>query len=237
MHFHLHLSYFFIFIFISPNMHFHLHLSPNNASPQQPPLDGWDSELGPYKPVIREKDGEPWLYGRGGADDGYAIFAACTAVSAIKKQQVLHPRIFIVIEGSEESGSPDLPFYIEQLNQRLGKVDFVVCLDSGAGTYNELWVSCSQNFFYSLLFVVIIIVYQLVLFTMFTILILSINLQHLLCSPTCITCSVHHTYPVHQLVLLYSVAHKFSPWVDHSTTDSEFTQGGGALWQEWCSTR
>ena len=79
---------------------------------KQPPLDGlWEEGLGPYKPVIR--DGK--LYGRGGADDGYAIFSCVTAIKALKEQNVPHGRMVIIIEGCEESGSKDLPFYVDHL--------------------------------------------------------------------------------------------------------------------------
>ena len=45
---------------------------------KQPPLGEWRSGLGPYEPV-REGD---LLYGRGTADDGYAMFAAVTGLLA-----------------------------------------------------------------------------------------------------------------------------------------------------------
>ncbi|KAL0484996.1 Cys-Gly metallodipeptidase [Acrasis kona] len=111
---------------------------------KQPPFTGWDEGLGPYKPVIRKgEDGDSYLYGRGGADDGYAIFAAVTAVKALKDQNIPHGRIVILIEGSEESGSPDLPYYIEKLSDRIGTPSLVVCLDSGAGNYKQLWITTS----------------------------------------------------------------------------------------------
>eukprot|EP00898_Chlorokybus_atmophyticus_P004123 jgi/Chlat1/4711/Chrsp30S04755 len=106
---------------------------------KQPPLLPWAEGLGPWTPVI--KDGK--LYGRGGADDGYAMFAALTAIKALKEQGVGHPRIVILIEFCEESGSPDLPFYVDMLSERIGDVRFVVCLDSGAGNYEQLWVTTS----------------------------------------------------------------------------------------------
>ena len=106
---------------------------------KQPPMDGWNDGLGPWKPVI--KDGR--LYGRGGADDGYSAFASLTAIQALKQQGLPHARCVIIIEACEESGSIDLPHYIEALKERIGTPSLVVCLDSGCGNYEQLWVTCS----------------------------------------------------------------------------------------------
>jgi len=106
---------------------------------KQPEFSGWRADLGPWTPVYR--DGK--LYGRGGADDGYAIYAAIAAIGALQAQQVAHPRIVGVIETCEESGSYDLPPYIDALRSRLGDVALVVCLDSGAGNYDQLWLTNS----------------------------------------------------------------------------------------------
>jgi acetylornithine deacetylase/succinyl-diaminopimelate desuccinylase-like protein len=106
---------------------------------KQPPMDGWHAGLGPWKPVL--KDGK--LYGRGGADDGYSAFASLTAIQALKQQGIPHARCVIIIEACEESGSTDLPHYIEALKERIGTPSLVVCLDSGCGNYDQLWVTCS----------------------------------------------------------------------------------------------
>lgn len=107
---------------------------------KQPPMsEGWEADLGPYKPVMRDEK----LYGRGGADDGYACFAAVTAIKALKKQGVPHARIVMVIEASEESGSPDLEHYIRQLREEIGTPSLVVCLDSGCGNYEQFWITTS----------------------------------------------------------------------------------------------
>lgn len=107
---------------------------------KQPPLEsGWLEGLHPYKPVIR--DGK--LYGRGGADDGYAIFASITSIQALKKQNIPHDRYVILIEACEESGSFDLPFYIEHLKEKIAVPSLIVCLDSGCGNYEQLWMTSS----------------------------------------------------------------------------------------------
>jgi len=108
---------------------------------KQPPFDGWDTEkgLGPWTPKII--DGK--LYGRGGADDGYAIFASVTAVEALQRQGIEHPRLVVAIETSEESGSLDLPAYMEAYKDRIGAPDLVVCLDSGCGDYDRMWCTTS----------------------------------------------------------------------------------------------
>ncbi|HET9642440.1 MAG TPA: M20 family metallopeptidase [Burkholderiaceae bacterium] len=106
---------------------------------KQPEFSGWRSDLGPWTP--KYEDG--LLYGRGGADDGYAIYASVTAILALDRQGIPRPRCVGVIETCEESGSYDLPAYIEALQQRLGNVSLVVCLDSGAGDYEQLWLTTS----------------------------------------------------------------------------------------------
>lgn len=106
---------------------------------KQPEFSGWRSDLGPWTP--KYEDGK--LYGRGGADDGYAVYASIAAVQELKRQGVPHPRIVGLIETSEESGSRDLLPYIDALKARLGDVALVVCLDSGAGNYDQLWLTTS----------------------------------------------------------------------------------------------
>lgn len=106
---------------------------------KQPPMVGWDPDLGPWKPVFR--DGK--LYGRGGADDGYSLFAVVSAALALKAQGLPHPRMVAIIECCEESGSEDLPFYVDKLLPRIGTPGLVVCLDSGCGNYEQLWITTS----------------------------------------------------------------------------------------------
>ena len=95
---------------------------------KQPEFSGWRSDLGPWTPKYENG----LLYGRGGADDGYAIYASLTALMALDAQGIARPRCVGLIETCEESGSYDLPAYIEALQPRLGNVSLVVCLDSGA---------------------------------------------------------------------------------------------------------
>jgi len=106
---------------------------------KQPEMSGWDEDLHPWKPVM--KNGR--LYGRGGADDGYSAYASLTAIRALEEQGIAFPRCVLIIEACEESGSYDLPFYIELLKERIGKPSLVICLDSGAGNYEQLWVTTS----------------------------------------------------------------------------------------------
>ncbi|MGE0517900.1 MAG: M20 family metallopeptidase [Candidatus Binatia bacterium] len=106
---------------------------------KQPPMQGWAEGLGPWSPVIR--DGK--LYGRGAADDGYAAFACATALAALERHRIPHARCIVLIEAGEESNSPDLPAYMEALADRIGTPDLVVCLDSGCGNYDQMWVTTS----------------------------------------------------------------------------------------------
>src|SRR3954466_7151120 len=106
---------------------------------KQPEMAGWRDGLGPWTPVI---EGDK-LYGRGGADDGYAIFASLTAINALRRDKLPHARCVIVIEACEESGSYDLPAYIDHLAPRIGDLSLVVCLDSGCANYDQLWSTTS----------------------------------------------------------------------------------------------
>jgi acetylornithine deacetylase/succinyl-diaminopimelate desuccinylase-like protein len=106
---------------------------------KQPEMTGWEPGLGPWEPVIKGDK----LFGRGGADDGYAIFGSIAALRALQEQGVPHCRAVILIEACEESGSYDLPFYVDHLAARIGQPSLVVCLDSGCGNYEQLWCTTS----------------------------------------------------------------------------------------------
>ncbi|CAN5335589.1 M20 family metallopeptidase [soil metagenome] len=106
---------------------------------KQPEMTGWNPGLGPWQPVLQGDQ----LYGRGSADDGYAVFAALSSIMALQQQGLPHPRCVILIEASEESGSPDLIHYLEHLRPRLGTPDLIICLDSGCGNYEQLWCTTS----------------------------------------------------------------------------------------------
>jgi acetylornithine deacetylase/succinyl-diaminopimelate desuccinylase-like protein len=106
---------------------------------KQPEMVGWAEDLGPWKPV-RKGDR---LYGRGSADDGYAAFASLAAIRVLQEQNIPHARLVMLIEACEESGSFDLPHYIEHLAPRIGQPSLVVCLDSGCGNYEQLWCTTS----------------------------------------------------------------------------------------------
>ena len=106
---------------------------------KQPEMAGWDEGLGPWEPVLKGDR----LYGRGGADDGYAIFGSLAAIMALQAQGAPHARCVILIEACEESGSYDLPAYVDHLADRIGRPSLVVCLDSGCGNYEQLWCTTS----------------------------------------------------------------------------------------------
>ena len=106
---------------------------------KQPEMVGWAEGYGPWIPRL---EGDK-LYGRGGADDGYAMFAALTALAGLREQGVPHARCVILIEACEESGSYDLPPYVEHLAPRIGSPSLVICLDSGCGNYDQLWLTTS----------------------------------------------------------------------------------------------
>lgn len=106
---------------------------------KQPEMEGWRADLGPWTPVI---DGDR-LYGRGGADDGYSAYASLVAIEAAQRAGWSHARLVVLIEASEESGSPDLPAYLDHLADRIGSPSLVICLDSGCLDENRLWVTTS----------------------------------------------------------------------------------------------
>jgi acetylornithine deacetylase/succinyl-diaminopimelate desuccinylase-like protein len=106
---------------------------------KQPEMTGWADGLGPWTPVIKGDK----LYGRGGADDGYAIFGSLAALLALHEQGIPHARCVVMIEACEESGSYDLPHYVDHLAARIGSPSLVVCLDSGCGNYDQLWLTTS----------------------------------------------------------------------------------------------
>ena len=106
---------------------------------KQPEMTGWSEGLGPWTPVLKGDR----LYGRGGADDGYAMFGALSALLALQDQGVPRARCVILIEACEESGSYDLPAYVDHLAARIGDPSLVVCLDSGCGNYDQMWLTTS----------------------------------------------------------------------------------------------
>ena len=106
---------------------------------KQPEMVGWAEGTGPWVPVVKDDK----LYGRGGGDDGYAMFASLAALLALAEQNIAHARCVILIEACEESGSYDLPAYIDHLADRIGTPSLVVCLDSGCGDYERLWLTTS----------------------------------------------------------------------------------------------
>ncbi len=106
---------------------------------KQPEMTGWLEGYGPWLPRL---DGDK-LYGRGGADDGYAMFGALSALLALRQQGVAHARCVVLIEACEESGSYDLPYYVDHLAGKLGDPSLVICLDSGCGNYDQLWLTTS----------------------------------------------------------------------------------------------
>ena len=106
---------------------------------KQPEMSGWRPGLSAWSPV-REGDR---LYGRGGADDGYAVFASVAAVRALEEQSLSHGRVVVLIEFSEESGSPDLPAYMDDFSKVIGSPDLVIALDSGVSNYDRIWSTTS----------------------------------------------------------------------------------------------
>ena len=106
---------------------------------KQPEMAGWRAGLDAWTPKL---EGDR-LYGRGAADDGYAMFACLSAIGALEEQGLPHARCVVIIEACEESGSFDLPPYIEHLAKRIGQPTLVIALDSGCGNYEQMWCTTS----------------------------------------------------------------------------------------------
>ncbi|MFZ9628467.1 MAG: M20/M25/M40 family metallo-hydrolase [Ilumatobacteraceae bacterium] len=108
---------------------------------KQPEFEGWEPGLGPGEPVLRGDR----LYGRGGADDGYSVFAALIAIAAVREAGGRHARCVVLIEASEESSSVHLAPHLERLLPRVGVADLVITLDSFCETYDRLWTTTSTR--------------------------------------------------------------------------------------------
>ena len=106
---------------------------------KQPAFTGWHDFCGATNPAIKDNR----LYGRGGADDGYSITAAMIAVKACQDQGQPHGRVVMVLETEEESGSPHLIDTLNRIKPRIGTPSLIVCLDSGAMTYDRMWITSS----------------------------------------------------------------------------------------------
>ena len=106
---------------------------------KQPEAGGWSDGLAPWMPVIRNGK----LYGRGCADDGYSLFSMAVAVRALEKEGLPHPRIVGLFETQEESGSLDLPHYLDKLQQKIGQPLAFIVLDNHCGDYERVWLSAS----------------------------------------------------------------------------------------------
>ncbi len=111
---------------------FYSHL---DKQPSRPEL--WSEGLHPLKAVRRE----PFLFGRGAVDDGYGGYLCVTAIRLLQEAGIPHPKATFLIETCEESGSFDLPPYLDALTDDLGSPDLIVVLDSGGPTYDHIWVT------------------------------------------------------------------------------------------------
>jgi len=111
---------------------FYSHL---DKQPSKPEL--WSEGLHPLKAVRRD----PWLYGRGSVDDGYGGYLCVTSIRLLQEAGIPHPRCSFLIETCEESGSFDLPPYLDALSEELGDPDMIVVLDSGGPDYDHVWMT------------------------------------------------------------------------------------------------
>ncbi len=106
---------------------------------RQPEASGWDEGLGAWNPVIRNGK----LYGRGTADDGYSVYMMIAAIAALRHHKIEHPRCVGIFETQEESGSKDLPYYLQKLKERFQNPTSLFVLDNHCGDYQRVWLSAS----------------------------------------------------------------------------------------------
>ncbi len=111
---------------------FYSHL---DKQPSRPEL--WSEGLHPLKAVRRD----PFLFGRGSVDDGYGGYVCATSIRLLQEAGIPHPKATFLIETCEESGSFDLPPYLDNLSAKLGSPDLVVVLDSGGPSYDHIWIT------------------------------------------------------------------------------------------------
>ncbi len=111
---------------------FYSHL---DKQPSKPEL--WSEGLGPLSAVRRG----PWLFGRGSIDDGYGGYLCVAALKLLQNSNTPHPKCSFLIETCEESGSYDLPPYLEALKEDLGEPDMIVVMDSGGPDYEHIWIT------------------------------------------------------------------------------------------------
>ena len=107
---------------------------------KQPHGTGWDEDKGPTKPVVENNR----LYGRGSADDGYAIFSILTIIKACQDHNCPLPRICVIFEGAEESTNEHLIYYFNKLMPIIGNnlIAFIP-LDAACSDYDRLWMTNS----------------------------------------------------------------------------------------------
>lgn len=90
-------------------------------------MENWIEGTGPTDPkIINDR-----LYGRGSSDDGYSIYTAILSIKVLQKMEITHPRIVIIIEADEESGSKHIDHYLDLFKEKLNHISMVICLDSG----------------------------------------------------------------------------------------------------------
>jgi acetylornithine deacetylase/succinyl-diaminopimelate desuccinylase-like protein len=106
---------------------------------KQPASAPWHEDTDPF---VATRSGD-LLYGRGVVDDGYSLPCALLALESLAQAGLEYPRTTVIIEASEESGSPDLDAHIDALMSLLGDVELVICLDSGGLDDRRLWVTTS----------------------------------------------------------------------------------------------
>jgi len=93
------------------------------------PVTSSEWETGePFKPIVKDVNGEQRIYARGAGDDKAAIFAQLTALDALKDAHIsLKDNIRFVWEGEEESGSAHLEKILMANRESIGGDVWLVC--------------------------------------------------------------------------------------------------------------
>ena len=82
----------------------------------------------PFKPLVKNLNGEPRIWARGAGDDKSAIFAQLAAFDALRSAGIpLHANVRFVWDGEEEAGSPHLEAILDTHRNLIAGDVWLIC--------------------------------------------------------------------------------------------------------------